>query len=80
MPQLIKNIEAISVDILSTDITLVKNISGEIQQEDYVNMNSFVAFLQNLSKTEETHALSKPLLYGLKNTRSLQIKNINIDY
>jgi len=80
MPQLIKNIEAVSVDILSDDVTLVKSVSGQIQEEDYVNMSGFVAYLQNLSRTEETYALTKPLLYGLNNARRLQIKNLNIDY
>jgi hypothetical protein len=80
MPQLIKNIEAVSVDILSDDITLVKSVSGQIQEEDYINMGGFVAYLQNLSRTEETYALTKPLLYGLNNARRLQIKNLNIDY
>lgn len=80
MPQLIKNIEAVSVDILSDDVTLDKSVSGQIQEEDYVNMGGFVAYLQNLSRTEETYALTKPLLYGLNNARRLQIKNLNIDY
>jgi len=80
MPELIKNIEAYSVDILSNDITLVKSVSGEIQQEDYINMGGFIGYLQNLSRAEKTSALTKPLLYGLKNTKFLPIKTLNIDY
>lgn len=80
MAQLIKNIEAVVIDIPSSDVILVKSVSGEIQQEDYINMGGFVAYTQNLSRTEETFALIKPLLYGLKNSKGLPIKTLNINY
>jgi hypothetical protein len=80
MPQLLKKIEATSFDALSGDAILIKSVSGEIQEEDFINMGGFVAYLQNLSRTEETSALTKPLLYGLKNSKNLPIINLNINY
>ena len=80
MPQLLKKIEATSFDALSSDAILIKSVSGEVQQEDYINMGGFVAYLQDLTKTEETSVLTKPLLYGLKNSKNLKIINLNINY
>ena len=80
MPQLLKKIEATSFDALSSDAILIKSVSGEIQQEDYISMGGFVAYLQNFSRVEETSALTKPLQLGLKNSKNLKIINLNINY
>jgi hypothetical protein len=80
MPQLLKKIEATSFDALSSDAILIKSVSGEIQQEDYINMGGFVAYLQNFSRVEESSTLIKPLQLGLKNSKNLKIINLNINY
>lgn len=80
MPQLLKKIEATSFDALSSDAILIKSVSGEIQQEDYISMGGFVAYLQNFSRVEETSVLTKPLQLGLKNSKNLKIINLNINY
>jgi len=80
MPQLIKKIESDLINDITNDVLLVKSVIGEIQEEDYVNMNGFVAYLQDFSKIEKTSELTKPLSYGLKNKYNLQIKTLNIDY
>ena len=80
MPQLIKKIESDLISDITNDVVLIKSVFGEIQGEDYINMNGFVAYLQDLSKTEVTTALTPPLSYGLKNKYNLQVKTLNIDY
>jgi hypothetical protein len=80
MPQLIKKIESDLINDITNDVLLVKSVVGELQQEDYINMGGFVAFLQNFSKTEYTSDLTPPLSYGLKNKYNLQLKTLNIDY
>ena len=80
MPQLIKKIESELINDITNDVVLVKSVIGEIQGEDYINMNGFVAYLQNLSKIEVTSALTPPLSYGLKNQYNLQVKTLNINY
>lgn len=80
MPQLIKKIEAeLSTDI-TNDVILVKSVVGEIQQEDYINMSGFIAFLQDFSKVEESSTLTTPYPYGLKNKYNLKTKTLNINY
>lgn len=80
MPQLIKKVEAeLSTDI-TNDVILVKSVVGEIQQEDYINMSGFIAFLQDFSKVEELTTLTTPYPYGLKNKYNLQTKTLNINY
>lgn len=80
MPQLIKNIEGSICDDYNTNISLLTSIFGEIQEEDYINLNGFVAFLQNLVNTEETSALTPPQYFGVKNKNNLPILILNINY
>lgn len=80
MPQLVKKIEG-SVELgISSNTYFVKEVSGLIQQEDYINVPSFVAYLQNLSQCEFTSGLTKPQLFGLSNSFSKQVQTLNINY
>lgn len=80
MPQLIKTVEGTVHDNTTGDVVLVKSVVGNIQQEDYINLNGFTAYLQNLSRAEDTVALTNPINFGLKNGKNLEIVTINIDY
>lgn len=80
MPQLIKNIQGNFYDNTTGSVVYLKGISAEIQQEDYVHVYGLVAYLQNLTKVEQTSALTKPLLFGLKNNKNLPVTTLNIDY
>ena len=80
MPQLVKNIIGIISSGTDGSVILVKNISGEVQQEDYVNINGYIAYLQNLTRTEYTQGLEKPLIYGLVNSHNLKSITLEIDY
>jgi hypothetical protein len=80
MPQLLKKIEG-SVDSgISSNTYFVKEVSGLIQQEDYIDVSSFVAYLQNFSQCEFTSGLSKPQLFGLSNSFNKQVQTLNISY
>lgn len=80
MPQLIKSVEGILHSTPICEVVYVKSITGEIQREDYINLNGFVAYLQNLSKTELTKSLTKPITYGLVNQYNLEIETLEISY
>lgn len=80
MPQLIKTVEGVFHPTPISEVIYVKSVTGEIQREDYINLNGFVAYLQNLSKTELTQSLTKPITYGLINQYNLDIETIEISY
>ena len=80
MPQLIKKVEGQVFDFTVGDIKFSNQLVAQVQGEDYINMNGFIAFLQNLSKVEDTYLLNKPARFGLKNQFNLEIKKIEISY
>jgi hypothetical protein len=80
MPQLLKNITGnLSVEY-STEINYVKILTGEVQLEDYINLNGIICYLQNLTQTEYTEAMVKPLVYGLQNNHRLTVETLEISY
>lgn len=67
MPQLIKKIVGEVYNTVEGDVILINSVVGEVQEEDYVNLNGFTAYLQNLTRAEVTVKLQKPLNFGLVN-------------
>jgi hypothetical protein len=80
MPQLIKKIEGEVFSFTVGDVIFNNQLIAQVQQEDYVNLNGFIAYLQNLSKANDTYLLTKPNNFGLKNNFNLDVKNLEIDY
>lgn len=80
MPKLITNIQGEFFESPIGETVLFKKITGEVQEEDYINLNGYIAYLQNLSKVQDTFLLLKPANFGLKNNFNLSIINIEIDY
>jgi hypothetical protein len=80
MPQLIKNIQGEIHTSPISETVLVKSIIGTIQLEDYITMNGFEAYLQNLTRTEYTKALNKPLSFGLTNNYNIPMVTLEISY
>lgn len=80
MPKLIKKVEGELIDLPIGSVQLINNLTGEVQEEDYVNMNGLVAFLQNFSKIEYTQGLNIPNSFGLKNTHKVTMITLEIDY
>lgn len=80
MPQLIKNIQAEELVLNTGSVSGINSLSGVIKEEDYVQLYGFVAYLQNLTKVDETVLLTKPLNFGLKNRLNLPITDLEIDY
>ena len=78
--QLIKNIQGEALPNVIDNVNYISKITGEIQREDYINLNGFVGYLQNLTRTEETAALVKPLSFGLTNTYNKTIVTLEISY
>jgi hypothetical protein len=80
MPQLLKKVEGEILTHVIGDVRFVTSVSGQIQQEDFINLNGFVAYLQNLSRTEFTAALLKPMEFGLKNENNIETITLDISY
>jgi len=80
MTLLIKKLEANKISDISKSITLIKSMDASLQREDYINLNSFIGYLQNLSKVEVTTGLLKPSPFGLKNIRNIEMITLNINY
>ena len=80
MPQLIKKVEGEMFDQIIGSVTYLPPIIGEIQEEDYINLNGLIAFLQDFTKTEEIDVITKPIDFGLKNKYNIPTVTIEIDY
>lgn len=80
MPQLIKNIQASVKPYFIGNVHCITNIIGQIQQEDYINLRGYTAYLQNLMQTEDTQSIISPLSYGLKNLDNIDMLTLQIDY
>jgi len=80
MPQLLKNIQGSIVENIMGDINYVIGVSGEIQREDYINLNGFVAYLQNFSRVMSLTEMQVPSEFGLKNTYNVEINTLEISY
>ena len=80
MPQLIKNIQGIIHENVDGSLVYSKTMISEIQKKDFINLNGFIAFLQNFSQTEYTEELTKPLTLGLVNQYNLPMVTLIINY
>lgn len=80
MPKLIQNISAEIFDNFIGSVKTFRPIIGQVQGEDYINMNGLICYLQNLTKTDFTQALSKPKFIGLQKTNNIQSYSIEISY
>lgn len=80
MPQLIRNIQGQAYLVTTGNVSAFKTITGEIQQEDYINLNGYVAYLQNFTKIDYSELLIKPFLFGLKNRYNLPMVTLEINY
>ena len=80
MPQFIKNIQGEVLTNVIGDIRYISNVTAEIQREDYINLNGFVGYLQNLTRAEETAALIIPQSFGLKDSYNKTMVTLEINY
>ena len=80
MPKLLKSIQGNIVENIMGDVNYVIGVSGEAQLEDYINLNGFVAYLQNFSRVRSLTELQTPLEFGLKNTYNVEMSTLEISY
>jgi hypothetical protein len=80
MLKLLKKIQGEFLPNVIDDIRLITSVSGEIQQEDYINLNGFIAYLQNFSHVELETKLQTPIEFGLPNTYNIETKTLEINY
>jgi hypothetical protein len=80
MPQLLKKVQGEILTNTIGNVSLISSVSGEIQQEDYINLNGFVAYLQNFSRVELLTELIPPMEFGLPNTYNIETKTLEISY
>lgn len=77
MLELIKNIEGNFVTNVIGNINYAHKINAELQNSDCIKIYGFTAFLQNLSTTEETAALTIPNLFGYQVQYNQVLQDIN---
>lgn len=80
MPKLITKIEGKVLDNFTGSVYAFGEVSGQIQTEDYINLNGFVAYLQNFIKVEFIQNLPKPSFFGLRNQYNLPTTTLQISY
>lgn len=80
MPQLVKNIQGNIVENIMGDVNYVIGVSGEVQQEDFIYLNNFVAYLQKFSRVSELTKIQTPSEFGLKNIYNIEMKTLEISY
>jgi hypothetical protein len=80
MPILIKSIQGNVLDNVIGNVYCFSSITGEAQFEDYINLNGFIAYLQNFKRVETLTKLEKPLKFGLKNQYNLPTTTLEISY
>jgi hypothetical protein len=80
MPQLLKKVEGEILTSVVGDVPFVISVTGNIQQEDFINLTGFSAFLQNFTKIDFTSALTKPLEYGLPKDNNIEMITLEISY
>lgn len=80
MARLIKNVSGSILDNYIGTIYLYGKIEGNIQTEDYINLNRFIAYLQNFTRVWYYESLPKPLSFGLKNQFNLPTTTLEISY
>lgn len=77
MLNLIKNIEGNFVTNVIGNINYANKINAELQNNDCIQIYGFTAFLQNLSNTEETAALTIPNLFGYQVQYNQVVQELN---
>ena len=80
MPILIQNITGEILRNVSDSVSYVSAVKGEIQREDYINLSGLIVYTQNLSRTEETYGLNKPINFGLVDTYNKTVITLEINY
>ncbi len=78
MPILIKKIKAVVLDNFTTNLSYFTSLPSEVQFEDYINLNGYIAYLQDFTQAETLTTLNKPLGFGLKNQFNLKTKPVQI--
>lgn len=80
MPQLIKNVQGIIHENVNGSLVYNKSIISEIQKQDFIHLNGFIAFLQNFSRIEYSEELIQPLTFGLVNQYNIPMVTLIINY
>ena len=80
MPQLLKKVQGEILTSIIGDVKFVNFIYGQIQEGDYINLNGFVAYLQNFARIELLTELVTPIEFGLVNTNNVEMKTLEISY
>ena len=67
MLELLKKIEGSFDTNVIGETNYGHTINAKLQNGDYIDIYGLIAFLQDLSKTEETYAIVIPTSFGYKN-------------
>jgi len=78
MPQLIRNIECEVLETIESKVKLM-NLFGEIYTSDYVRLNNFTAYLQDLSAAVKVTELPNAAVIGIRKDND-EIIELEISY
>jgi hypothetical protein len=77
MPQLVKRVQGEVIDVIIGEVVTSNPIVGEVGTTDYIHLNGITAYIQNFDRVVSSETLSKPLLFGLKNTQTEVVLEIS---
>lgn len=80
MAELLKKIDGEFLTSVETSIIGFKKITSDIKLDDYIELSGLIAYLQNLSKTELTVKLDKPINFGLLDRYNMGVIELQINY
>lgn len=80
MPILIKDVVGEIYDEMIGEVVYLKSVIGYIQGEDYIDLPSFKAYLQNFTQAELIEKLKKPNNFGLVNKYHVPMVTLQINY
>jgi len=80
MPILLKSVKSNVLDSYVGNLYFVSAIQASLQLDDYINVNGFIAYLQNYQYVESVTKLDKPIEFGLKNQYNLPTITLEISY
>lgn len=80
MSKLIRKIEGEILRNVIDDVKFITRVTGDVQREDFINLNEFTACLQNFSRIEETFPVNFNQPLGLKNRLNQKVIDLNVNY
>lgn len=80
MPILVNSVTAEILENVLGELYLYSSVSGEVQFEDYIELNGFIAYLQNFTEVGYVEYFQKQNIFGLQNEYNVPMVTLEISY